>query len=151
MIRESNKADINGIKEVIDSTGLFPSEYIDEMMYKYLNGNPENELWFSQFCENKLIGVSYTIQERLTNGTFNLLLIAVHKDYQGKKYGERMMMHVEKLLKSNNARILLVETSGLDEYILTRKFYENLNYVKQAVIPEFYNDKEDKIIFYKKL
>lgn len=61
------------------------------------------------------------------------------------------MSYVENLLKENGHRILLVETSGLPEFELTRKFYDKLGYKREAVIREFYQEGEDKVVFWKKL
>ena len=41
--------------------------------------------------------------------------------------------------------------SGAPEFELTRKFYEQLGYTKEAVIREFWQKGEDKVIFWKKL
>lgn len=46
---------------------------------------------------------------------------------------------------------MIVETSALPEFELTRKFYDKLNYKREAVIREFYQKGEDKVVFWKKL
>ena len=46
---------------------------------------------------------------------------------------------------------MIVETSGADEFRLTRKFYENLNYHKEATIRDFWSEGDDKVIYWKKL
>jgi ribosomal protein S18 acetylase RimI-like enzyme len=78
-------------------------------------------------------------------------LIAIKKTLQGKGIGTEMMTYVENLLKESGHRILLVETSGLPAYELTRMFYDNLGYEKEAIIREFYQEGEDKVVFWKKL
>lgn len=87
----------------------------------------------------------------MTDGTYNLYLIAVHKDFQGKGIGSEMMNYIENLLKSRSVRVLLVETSGLPEFERTRKFYDKCSYNKEAVIRDFYSEGEDKVVFWKKL
>ncbi len=61
------------------------------------------------------------------------------------------MAYVENLLREKGHRIILVETSGLPEFELTRKFYDQIGYQREAVIREFYSEGEDKVIFWKKL
>ncbi len=78
-------------------------------------------------------------------------LIAVHKNWQGKGTGSEIMIFLEDLLRENAGRILIVETSGLAEFELTRHFYDKCNYQRAAVIREFYQEGEDKVVFWKKL
>jgi ribosomal protein S18 acetylase RimI-like enzyme len=80
-----------------------------------------------------------------------LRAIAVRKELQGKGIGYKMMNYIEDYLRQGNKRILIVETSSDNHYQLTRKFYFKLNYILMATIKDFWNDGEDKIVFWKKL
>jgi len=151
LIRKIEKKDIPQLKKIIDSTGLFPSELLDEMITDYLTNPNSTDIWLTLECNNAPVVIAYCAPERLTIGTYNLYLIAVLKEYQGKGLGASMMMHIEQLLKEQGHRVLLVETSGLPEYELTRKFYDKSNYHREAVIREFYQAGEDKVVFWKKL
>ena len=150
-IREVVHADILELKKVLDSSELFPSYLLDDMIIAYLNDEASTDFWFTT-TENKIpISIAYCAPERLTEGTFNLYAIAVRKEHQGKGIGKEMMNYIENRLKQNGARVLIVETSGKPEYQKTRDFYLKCNYIKQAVIPEFYEEGDDKIVFWKKL
>ena len=59
--------------------------------------------------------------------------------------------HVEDDLKARDQRLLLVETSGLESFDLTRRFYRKNGYDEEARIRDFYRAGEDKIIFRKAL
>ena len=151
MIRNIIKEDINGLKDVLNSIELFPSEILDEMVADYFN-NPESEdIWFTKIENNEPISIGYCAPEKLTNGTFNLYAIGVKSDIQGKGIGSEMMSFIENKLKQKGKRILIVDTSGTDTFKLTRKFYENLGYKKEAVIRDFWDNGDDKIIYWKKL
>ena len=150
-IRNTVKDDIDGLKEVLDSSELFPSDYLDEMISDYMNNPESEEIWFTYFQEDQIIGLGYCTSEKLTDGTYNLLAIAVRKDIQGKGIGRKMMDYIEQLLKKKSKRVLIVETSSDSQYKLTREFYEKLNYRKEATIQDFWKDGEDKIIYWKKL
>lgn len=73
------------------------------------------------------------------------------KDFQGKGIGAEMMQYIEDLLMESGQRILIVETSGLPEFERTRNFYDKCNYERAAVIRDFYQDGEDKVVFWKKI
>jgi len=95
--------------------------------------------------------VAYCAPEKLTEGTWNLLLIAVHPDCHGKGIGGMLLSHVERVLLGRGQRRLLVETSGLPAYERTRRFYEKNKYETEARIRDYYQAGEDKIIFRKLL
>ncbi len=151
VIRKVEKEDIPVLKQVLDSSELFPSYLLDDMINDYLNNEQSTDIWFTTIQDEKPVSIGYCAPERLTEGTYNLYAIAVHKNQQGKGIGKMMMEYIENELRKNGNRILIVETSGKPEFELTREFYKKCNYTKQAVIPEFYEEDDDKIIFWKKL
>jgi ribosomal protein S18 acetylase RimI-like enzyme len=150
-IRNIGKQDLPALKRIIDSVELFPSDLLDEMTNSYFENPDTEEIWLTKTIEESLIAIVYCAPEKLTNGTYNLYLIAVHQNYQGQGIGNEMITYLENLLKQRSARILLVETSGLPHYELTRKFYDKTHYQRHAVIKDFYQEGEDKIVFWKKL
>jgi len=150
-IRPALRIDLPELKEVIATTGLFPPEMLDGMMADYWNNPDSGDIWLTAVVQGKPTAVAYCAPERLTDGTYNLYLIAVHKDHQGKHIGRTLLHYVEQLLQSQGKRILLVETSGLPEFELTRKFYDQCHYHREAVIRDFYRQGEDKVIFWKQL
>lgn len=153
MIRPTVAADLPALKQVIDSIELFPSEMLDDMIAAYL-ANPESgEFWLTDDDETNggPVGVAYCAPERMTEGTWNLLLIAQHPARQGQGRGTAILKHVEHLLASRGERVLLVETSGLPTFGRARTFYLKNGYDQEARIREFYNVGEDKIVFRKAL
>jgi len=149
-IRTSESQDLEGIKAVIDATELFPSEYLDDMFSGDSNPESEQEFWLS-YDDNSVQAVAYIAPERMTNGTWNLLLLAVHPDRQREGIGRLMMSHVESLLKKMGSRLLIVETSGTDHFVRSRSFYEQIGYEPEARIRDYYDDGDDKITFRKEL
>ncbi len=150
-IRNVIKEDLEGLKEVLDSIELFPSEMLNEMISDYFN-NPESEdIWFTKIEDGKPTSIGYCAPEKLTDGTFNLYAIGVKRNIQGKGIGTEMMAFIESKLKQDGKRILIVDTSGTDDFQLTRKFYENLGYKKEAIIRDFWEEGDDKVVYWKKL
>lgn len=149
-IRPVTAQDLPAVKAVIDATEMFPSEMLDDMIADYLNTEESHDIWFT-YDEGGAISVAYCAPERMTEGTWNLYLIAVHPDYQGGGRGAAMMQYIEQLLADRGQRVLLVETSGLPEFERTRAFYHQCQYDEEARIREFYQAGEDKIVFRKAL
>ncbi|GGD79643.1 GNAT family N-acetyltransferase [Emticicia aquatilis] len=150
-IRAATSADIDGLKKVADSSGLFPSEYLDKMIFDYFNNSNTEDIWFTCVDDNKIVALGYCVPEKFTNGTYNLLAIGVAEASQRKGIASKMMEYIEQLLKNKEARILIVETSTDDAQIGARKFYKQIGYTQEAIIRDFWNDGEDKIVFWKKL
>jgi GNAT superfamily N-acetyltransferase len=136
-IRKVTKEDIPALKTVLDSSELFPSSLLDDMINDYLSNRSSTDIWFTAFEQEqgKPISIGYCAPEKLTEGTYNLYAIAVHKEHQGKGVGREMMNYIENLLRKRGNRILIVETSGKPDFELTRKFEEG----------------DDKVVFWKKL
>jgi len=150
-IRKVEKEDLEHLKSVLDSIELFPSEMLDDMISDYFDNPDSQDIWFTAIENNEPVSIGYCAPEKLTEGTFNLYAIGVRSDIQGKGIGSKMMRYLEHKLKEEGHRILIVDTSGTDEFQLTRKFYENLNYNKEATIRDFWKEGDDKIVFWKKL
>lgn len=149
-IKDVEQKDIPTLKSVIDTSGLFPSELLDDMLQGYF-ANTEDCLWLTGIGRQPTF-VAYIAPERMTTGTWNMYLIAVHDTLRGQGIGKQVMEYVEKkLVKEKSARILLVETSDLPEFERTRNFYDQCNYTREATIREFYQKGEGKVIFWKKL
>lgn len=150
-IRAVKQADIDGLKKVVDSSELFPSEYLDEMISDYFNNPDTQDIWYTYINDNKPVAIGYCVPEKLTDGTYNLLAIGVSQGSQRKGLASEMMKYIEQLLKHKDGRILIVETSSDDAQISARNFYQKIGYSQAAVIKDFWKDGEDKIVFWKKL
>ncbi len=148
MIRPTTPGDTLALKTIIDSTGLFPSEMLDDMLVGYFSGDSTGDFWLTD-DEGGPVAVAYCAPERMTRGTWNLYLIAVHLDQQGKGRGAALLQHVEQALAGRGERVLLVETSGLPAFERTRGFYRKCGYDEEARIRDFYQAGEDKIVFRK--
>lgn len=150
-IRAVLQADVDEIKKVVDSSELFPSEYLDEMIADYFNNPNTEDIWFAYIDNKTPTAIGYCVPEKLTEGTYNLLAIGVLKELQGKGIAGEMMKYIELLLKAKGGRILIVETSSDDAQIAARNFYKKIGYTQEAVIRDFWKEGEHKIVFWKKL
>ena len=149
-IRPITPNDLPALKAVIDANDLFPSDMLDDMMFDYFANDDSRDFWLT-YEDEKPVAISYCAPEKMTEGTWNLYLIAVHTDYQGQGIGTSMMHYVEQMLAARGERLLLVETSSLASFEGTREFYRKCGYEQEAQIREFYQAGEDKIVFRKSL
>lgn len=148
-IRPVEAKDIPNLKTVIAATEMFPPELLDGMIDGYLNGQDQS-IWLTG-DEDTPTFVAFCAPEQMTEGTWNLYLIAVHPSLQSKGYGRHIMTYLEKELGQRGERILIVETSGLPAFERTRQFYHQCGYTEEARIRAFYAAGEDKVVFWKSL
>lgn len=78
------------------------------MISDYFNNPETEEIWFTNLYDGEIIGLGYCAPEKLTEGTYNKLAIAVRKDLQGKGEGKKMINYIENLLTNKGHRILIV-------------------------------------------
>lgn len=150
-IRAVQRADVEGLRHVIDSCGLFPSEYLDGMIADYVENTDTTDIWFTCITDGRPVAIGYCVPEELTEGTYNLLAIGVAADAQRKGVARGMMAYIEQLLRSMDGRLLIVETSSDEAQQPARAFYAQIGYSQEAVIRDFWKDGEDKIVFAKRL
>ena len=151
MIRPTTRDDLPALKSIIEATEMFPPDMLDGMIEGFFSDPATQELWFT-FEDNAIpLSVVYCAPETLTEGTFNAYLLTVSPDHQGQGIGRRMMTHLEDHLRIAGARVLLVETSGVEAFEPTRTFYRKCGFEQEACIRDFYAARDDKIIFRKAL
>lgn len=153
MIRSTTPDDTIALIALADATGLFQPnqlEELGEMLSDYFGGNSDDRLWIAD-DDNGAVGVAYCEMERMTDGTWNLQLIAIRPDCQGQGRGATLLRYVEQTLTVRGGRVLLVETSGLPDFERTRAFYRKCGYDEEARIRDFYKAGDDKIVYRKAL
>lgn len=148
-IRPVEADDLPKLKAVIQATEMFPPDLLDDMIGGYLEGQ-DKSIWLTGTAKEPTF-VAFCAPEQMTEGTWNLYLIAVHPDLQSKGYGRQIMTYLEQKLSDQGERVLIVETSGLPEFERTRKFYHQCGYTEEARIRAFYAAGEDKVVFWKSL
>lgn len=149
-IRVPDKSDLQNIALILDEAELFPAEILEQMIAPFFDQADCLEKWL--VCEdgsNGVIGFCYFRPEPLAAGTWNLLAIGFRDDRKGHGYGSRLVAEVERALASE--RVLIVETSGLEDFAATRTFYEKCGYEREAVIRDYWADGDDKVIYRKLL
>lgn len=150
-IRLTQQQDIDGLRRVLAKTDLFPSDLLPQMVLPFLTGAAPDDLWLTCSKEGGAVGFCYVASERMAEGTWNMLALAVHPDAQRRGYGAAIVADLEGRLRQRHGRILIVETSGADHYAQARAFYAQNGYKQEARIRDFWAAGEDKIVFWKML
>jgi D-alanine-D-alanine ligase len=84
-----------------------------------------------------------------TLGTFDIYWIGVAPGWQGRGIGRALTDFAERAISERGGRLMVVETSGRETYLPTRRFYEALGYREAARIADFYGPGDHKVILLK--
>ena len=97
------------------------------------------------------VGVAYFGPDPMTDRKWDLWMIAVAPDRQGRGIGSDLLRSAEAHARAGDGRILLIETSSLPRFEATHAFYVKQGYVEVARIPDFYADGDGKVIFARRI
>lgn len=86
----------------------------------------------------------------MTDARYDLYWIAVHQSLHGRGIGKALMAYTESAIWNRKGKRIYVETSSRSPYDNTRAFYIRMGYVVDAVLKDYYQDGDDKIVFSKK-
>jgi ribosomal protein S18 acetylase RimI-like enzyme len=154
MIRLITQADSAAVISLAVTSGLFPENdtaLVEKMLEGYFAGHHNNGHACIIDQEHEALGVAYYAPTVAANRTWDLTMIAVRQDSQGRGRGTALLQYVETELQTSGQRLLLVETSGVPFFERTRGFYIKSGYQEEARIHDFYDVGDDKVIFRKVL
>lgn len=151
IVRQTIAGDIAALQNVADATELFPGDMLPDMVAPFLDNGVDDALWLTCCDADAPNGFCYARPEEMTDGTWNMLAIAVDPGQQSKGAGALLVAEVEATLRGMCVRVLIVDTSGTEEFSATRRFYIANGYEEEARIRDFWAVGDDKIIFRKAL
>jgi len=122
-----------------------------ELLDIYLEDPAQEDYKFSVAFDNdsQMVGYICYGPTPLTEGTYDLYWIAVDPQHAGQGVGTLLMRQLESLVKANHGRLVVIETSSSQQYVLTRQFYLKNGYVLAETIKDFYRPGEDRVTFVK--
>jgi ribosomal protein S18 acetylase RimI-like enzyme len=155
VIRPTIPADQYALVELARETGVFkPHEIqaLDEVLIDYHESNHAHGHRSVTFEEaGKILGFAYFAPAAMTDRCWYLYWIAVTKQTQAKGIGGQLLKFTEDEIRKRQGRQLLIETSSLPHYELTRKFYLKHQYEQAAIVPDYYAEGDHMVVYRKKL
>jgi len=152
---ESHPDDCLSVRVIVASTGFFSQEEVEvavELVEERLAKGPASGYHFV-FAERNGQVLGYTCYGpiALTAASYDLFWIAVDQAYQGQKIGKILLEKSEELILAAGGRQVYIETSNRGQYASTRGFYLRCGYRETAVLTDFYDLGDDKVIYEKVL
>ena len=155
MIRPTLPADTPALIALAQETDVFKpheiqalQEVLDDFHSTY---HAHGHKSVTHETKGQITAFAYYAPAAMTDRTWYLYWIAVTRRTQARGIGSTLLKHVEQDIQSLRGRILLIETSSLPHYDLTRKFYVKHHYELAAQIAEYYADGDNLVVFRKRL
>jgi ribosomal protein S18 acetylase RimI-like enzyme len=148
-------SDRMNIANILKSSGFFKSHEIDvaiELVEENLRSGEASGYRFNFIeIEGKTVGYCCYGEIPVTIKNYDLYWIAVDNNYRGKGLGRLLMEKTEADIRALGGRGIYVETSNKEQYQPTMDFYSRCGYKQVALLEDFYDINDNKVIFYKKL
>ena len=155
MIRPTIPADTPVLLLLAEQTGVFkPLEIkaLEEVLDDYHASNQAvGHRAVSSERAGQVAGFAYYAPAAMTDRTWYLWWIFVGKAWQAGGIGSELLRYAEEEVRQRRGRMLLVETSSLPDYDLTRRFYLKHRYEPAAVLADYYRKGDDMVVFRKRL
>jgi GNAT superfamily N-acetyltransferase len=153
-IRPTVPGDTPALLEIAEGTGVFkPMEIValQEVLDDYHDEmRALGHVSVTSEHEGRIIGFAYYAPAAMTDRTWYLYWIAVAKPTHARGVGSKLLHHAEEEIRRSGGRILLIETSSLPHYDLTRRFYHKHGYDRACVLQDYYADGDDLVVFRKR-
>jgi ribosomal protein S18 acetylase RimI-like enzyme len=155
VIRPTIPADQYPLVDLARETGVFKPleiEALEEVLIDYhatTHAHGHRSVTYED--HGKILGFAYFAPAAMTDRSWYLYWIAVSKRTQAKGIGGTLLKFVEGEIRHHRGRQLLIETSSLPHYELTRKFYLKHDYEEAAKVPDYYAEGDHMVVYRKKL
>ena len=127
-------------------------EILDEVLTDCFDDPKTTYILFEEKDNDRLLGFAIFGRSPMTKFSWDIYWIVVDKEFQRKGIGKKLQERIEShVLKQDKKANLVVETSSKPEYDATRNFYANSGFKEMGRIPDFYNENDSLVIFYKRL
>lgn len=155
MIRPTTPEDTPALLALTAGTGLFlpiDLDALEAVLAAYHDhAAAAGHQCLTDEVNGEAVGFVYFAPAAMTDRTWYLWWIVVGKQAQARGVGGRLLGRAEAGARAAGGRLLIVETSGLPSYELTRKFYLKHGYDQEAVLRDYYAEGHDMVIFRKRL
>ena len=146
------------VRRITESSGFFSAAEVevavDLVQTRLLQGVRSGYYFLFADAEvpiGETVGYSCFGPIPCTQVSFDLYWIAVRDSFRRIGLGRLLLAESEAAVRHMGGRRIYVETSSRAQYQPTRIFYNRMEYLEQALIPDFYAPGDGKIIYVKEL
>ena len=150
MIRPATLEDAPAVARLVVTAGMFGAEesaFVPPLFADVLGSPRDGRHGLVVDDDAGVRGVAYWRPVEVADGVVDLTMIAVDPAVQGRGVGRALMRHAEAQARGAGQRLVLVQTSGRDQYAGTRRFYAALGYDEEARVRDYWTAGDDMVLF----
>lgn len=150
MIRPAALEDAPAVTRVVVAAGMFSPEesaFIPDLLADFLASPEDARHGFVVHDDGSVLGVAYWRPIEVADGVVDLTMIGIDPAAQGRGLGRALMRHAEAQVRDAGQRLVLVQTSGSEQYAGTRRFYAALGYDEEARVRDYWTAGDDLVLF----
>jgi len=150
LIRPATTDDAPAIAQLVVAAGMFTSEevgFVPELLGDVSSSPEDARHGLVVLDDDGVLGVAYWHPVDMADGVVDLAMIAVEPQTQGRGLGRTLMRHAESQVREAGERLMLVQTSGSEQYAGTRRFYRSLGYDEEARVRDYWAPGDDLVMF----
>lgn len=87
----------------------------------------------------------------LTENRYDLYWVATDSSHGRKGIATRLLQGMEEMIRAQGTSHIYVDTSSTPDYLPARNFYEKNGYRITCVLPNFYRDGDDRVLYMKEI
>jgi GNAT superfamily N-acetyltransferase len=150
-IRSTTNDDALDILHIASSEPLFSPEEtacVAELLQDFYQREDHNGYYFlTALIDELVVGFACYGPTPLTRGTFDLYWISVAEDQKKKGIGRLLIQQIVQRVTALNGRLIMADTSGRNDYALTRAFYERNGFERACRVKDFYAPGDDLVLY----
>ena len=151
-IHKAVMADRDAILAVAADTGMFLGQELDHFaatIDEQLSDTPSDHFLVSRNADDSIAAAAFWHPEDMTQGVANLLFSGTLATARRSGHGRALLAAYE--VAAAPARLSIIETASDAMFAPAWELYRAKGYERVAVIPDYYDDGLDKLIFRKRL
>lgn len=151
--RDVSEEDSRLVRELCESTRFFHAYEVDvavELVVERLSkGTASGYEFVFATLDGETVGYACFGPIACTKSSYDLYWLVVGDRWRGRGYGRALLYESERLMRSLGATRLYAETSSREQYKPTRAFYERCGFRVDALLEDFYDAGDGKVIYVK--
>jgi GNAT superfamily N-acetyltransferase len=148
-------ADLAAVRALVASTGFFSEEetrIAEELVELGLRQGDRSGYHFVFLeIEGQLAGYSTFGPVPATTSSWDLYWIVVDQSRRGQKLGRAVLAETEAQVLAAGGTRLYADTAGRPQYTPTHRFYERCDYIRAAVLEDYYAPGDARVTYLKVL
>lgn len=124
-------------------------EHFRSLPYQALEGKVL--FWYASNEKGEVIGINCVKENEQQTGGFIWEYLAVHRSHRKSGIASAFVDEMFNHLQQMKARYLVAYTCSLPEYETIRHMFERYGFQQVGVLPDYYFEGEDRLIYYLKL